>query len=99
MITYLIINTVFVAVVLLIMRLFKISISKKWLIALVPLLILTAVFDPLIIYFDIVGYDHGKTLGLSLFGAPIEDFMYSLLAAIFVPSLWNHLHRRGASSD
>lgn len=99
MMTYLILNTAFIVAVWLAMRLLKIPISKKWYVALAPLLILTTIFDPLIIHFDIVGYSHDKTLGIRLLGAPIEDFMYSLLAVILVPSLWHHLHKKGSRSD
>ena len=89
--TYVLLNIVFIAVVILILRALKISLIKNWLVVFVPLLVLTMAFDPLIIYFDIVGYDLSKTLDIRFFGAPIEDFMYSLLAAIMVPSIWNHL--------
>ncbi len=91
MLTYLILNTAFIGVVLLGMKVLKVPFVKRWYLPLVALLVLTALFDPLIIHFDIVGYDDEKLLGLKWFGAPIEDFMYSLLAAILVPSLWSFL--------
>lgn len=92
MFTYLILNIVFIGVVLLAMKVLQVPFVKRWYLPLIPLLVLTAVFDPLIIHFDIVGYDDAKLLGLKWLGAPIEDFMYSILAVILVPSLWNYLH-------
>jgi lycopene cyclase domain-containing protein len=59
------------------------------LITLIILLILTAVFDNLIVGLDIVRYDPNKILGIYIFKAPLEDFMYSLLAIIIVPAVWN----------
>jgi lycopene cyclase domain-containing protein len=46
------------------------------------------VFDSLIIAAGIVGYDTAKILGIYIGTAPIEDFMYALLAAVIVPALW-----------
>lgn len=95
MLTYFLINIIFMLVVVTLIRILKIPIVKQWYVALIPLLLLTAIFDPLIIYFDIVGYDVDKTLGLRWLGAPIEDFMYSIMAIVMVPSLWNYFHKRG----
>jgi len=62
-----------------------------WWVTLAGLLLLTAIFDPLIIHFGIVDYDPAKILGLRLLGAPIEDFFYALYAACIVPLVWNRL--------
>lgn len=91
MFTYLIMNLVFL--VSLIMFLPK-KLSKPgrafW-ITLAVLLVLTAIFDPVIIGLGVVGYDESLILGLKLFGAPIEDFFYALYSACIVPLLWNKL--------
>ena len=63
--------------------------TKSWLITLVVLLVLTAVFDSIIVWAGIVGYDPQKILGLYVGFAPIEDFFYAILAVIIVPALWN----------
>ena len=97
--TYLILNILFIAAVVLALYALKIPIAKRWYVALIPLLILTALFDPIIIYFDIVGYDTSKILGLTFFGAPLEDFMYSILAAILVPSIWNYMNKKEVPHD
>lgn len=61
--------------------------------ALVPagifMLLMTLVFDNLIIASGIVDYDFEKTAGIRLFLAPIEDFAYTLVALVLVPSLFN----------
>lgn len=68
---------------------------KKWVSprALLPtalvMLALTLIFDNLIIGSGIVAYDFEKTAGVRLFLAPIEDFAYTLVALILVPSLFN----------
>ncbi len=65
-------------------------ISKKAIIpAAIFMLIMTLVFDNLIIGFGIVDYDFSKTSGIRLFLAPIEDFAYTLVALVLVPSLFN----------
>lgn len=58
------------------------------------MLAMTAVFDNLIIASGIVDYDFEKTLGIRLFLAPIEDFAYTLVALVLVPSLFNWLRSR-----
>ena len=63
--------------------------TKAWWLTLAILLVLTAVFDSLIIWAGIVGYDTQKILGLYVGKAPIEDFFYAVLAVIIVPALWN----------
>jgi len=63
--------------------------TKSWWLALVALLILTAIFDSIIIGLGIVGYTPEKILGLKAGLAPVEDFFYAILAIIMVPALWN----------
>ncbi|WP_319029341.1 prenyltransferase [Dietzia sp. PP-33] len=66
--------------------------KRRWLIgvggALVILMILTAVFDNIMISAGLVAYDDELTSGLRLGVAPIEDFAYAVAAAVFVPSVW-----------
>jgi len=52
------------------------------------LLILTSIFDSLIIANGIVAYDTLKTLGIYIGRAPIEDFAYTIAGVIIVPYLW-----------
>ena len=62
-------------------------------IALAVVLVLTAIFDNVLVGLGIVGYDDARTLGLRIGVAPIEDFAYAVAAAIGLPSLWILLRR------
>jgi len=53
------------------------------------MLMLTAIFDNVIIATGIVAYDQEKISGIMIGVAPIEDFAYTVLAIILVPSLFN----------
>lgn len=55
------------------------------------LLALTAIFDNVIIGLSIVDYDPSKILGVYIGVAPIEDFMYTILALLIIPVLWKKL--------
>jgi lycopene cyclase domain-containing protein len=65
---------------------------RRWLVgvggSLVVMLVLTAVFDNLMISAGLVAYDDALTSGIRLGVAPIEDFAYAVAAAVFVPSVW-----------
>lgn len=63
-------------------------------VAMIPMLILTAIFDNLIILNGIVGYDHSKISGWMIGAAPIEDFFYTVAAVLIVPSVWTFLGRK-----
>lgn len=92
--TYLLLNLLFfITLVMFIPKHFK-KPPVAWWMTLAGMLILTAIFDPIIIYFHIVEYDPAKILGLHLFGAPIEDFFYALYAVCIVPLVWNRLEER-----
>lgn len=87
--TYLILNLVFLTcVVVLFLQHIK-KPTKAWWVTLAVLFVLTAVFDSLIVWANIVGYDPSKILGIYVGFAPIEDFFYALLAVIIIPALWN----------
>ena len=53
------------------------------------MLTLTAIFDNVIIGTGIVAYDLEKISGIKIGVAPIEDFAYTVLAIVLVPSLFN----------
>ena len=50
---------------------------------------LTAIFDNVIIGTGIVAYDDDLLLGIKILHAPIEDFAYTAVAVVLVPSLFN----------
>jgi len=58
-------------------------------IALAVLLVLTAVFDTVMIAVGLVAYDPALLMGFRVGLAPLEDFAYPVAAAILLPSLWS----------
>ena len=60
----------------------------------VILLIVTAVFDNVMIGIGLVGYNRSLISGVLIGIAPLEDFAYALAAVILLPSLWALLARR-----
>jgi len=67
---------------------------KPFLIAAAVMVTLTAIFDNVIIGTGIVAYDQSKLSGLLLGFAPIEDFAYTLVALVLVPSLFEIFRRK-----
>ncbi len=71
--------------------------APRWIsvvIAVGVLLILTAVFDNVMIGMGLVGYDRSLISGVFVGRAPIEDFAYPVAAAVLLPSLWSLLGRK-----
>lgn len=97
MFTYLLLNLFFMLSLILFLPKNLSKPSKAFWLTMVIVLALTAVFDPLIIALDIVGYDTEKLLGLFIFGAPIEDFFYAIYAVCVVTLVWNKLGERHAT--
>jgi len=95
MATYLILNTVFVGSILLGLRLWPVRLDRRY-IALVlgVLLAATAVFDSLLIHFDVMRYADAKMLGLYIGKAPIEDFAYTVATVLLVPFLWKRFGKK-----
>jgi lycopene cyclase domain-containing protein len=58
------------------------------------LLLVTAVFDNVMIGIGLVGYDRSLISGVFIGRAPIEDFAYAIAAIVLLPSLWVLLGRR-----
>ena len=55
---------------------------------LVALLLTTAVFDNFIVGSGVVAYDPTLLSGVFIGFAPIEDFAYTLVAALLIPLTW-----------
>ena len=51
-------------------------------------LLMTAVFDNVMIGVGLVGYDVAKISGAFIGIAPLEDFAYAIAAVVLLPSLW-----------
>jgi lycopene cyclase domain-containing protein len=60
------------------------------------LLVLTAVFDSLMIAADLFRFDESRLLGWHVILAPVEDFAWPLASALALPALWELLGRRRA---
>lgn len=60
----------------------------------VVLMILTAVFDNVMIGLGLVVYPEEMLSGLRIGRAPLEDFSYPLCAAFLVPAVYTLLERR-----
>jgi lycopene cyclase domain-containing protein len=99
--TYWSLNAIFLAVVavvaggaLLVRR------APRWKaigLAATPLLIMTAVFDNVLVGLGIVGYDPARISGVTIGVAPLEDFAYSIAVVVLLPSLWTLLTPRKAA--
>lgn len=91
---YLILNLIFVAVSLLALLLVPKNRWPAYLVGLVPMLILTAIFDNAIVASGIVAYDPSKISGVMIGVVPIEDFAYTIAAVAIVPSVWSAMINR-----
>lgn len=65
----------------------------------VALLIMTAIFDNFIVGSGIVAYNPDTLSGAFIGFAPIEDFAYTLVAAVLVPLTWWWLGERNAKQS
>lgn len=52
----------------------------------VVMLVLTAIFDNLMIWGELVGYGDAQRLGLQIGLVPVEDFFYPIFVALIVPA-------------
>jgi lycopene cyclase domain-containing protein len=52
------------------------------------LLVMTAIFDNVMIWVGLVAYNESLISGVFVGVAPLEDFAYALAAIIGLPSLW-----------
>ena len=71
--------------------------APKWIAVLIAagsLIVLTAIFDNVMIGIGLVGYDRALISGIFIGRAPIEDFAYTVAAAVLLPSLWTLLGRK-----
>lgn len=66
--------------------------------AAVVVLILTAVFDNVLVATGIVGYDPDLISGAKIGVAPLEDFAYAIAGLVLLPALWSLLTPRKAAA-
>jgi lycopene cyclase domain-containing protein len=63
------------------------------------LVVLTAVFDTIMIGAGLFGYADAQISGLRIGLAPVEDFAYPVAGLLLLTALWNLLDRRGRAAD
>jgi lycopene cyclase domain-containing protein len=93
-VNYLALNAIFIGISLLALLLVPKNRWPAYLVGLVPMLLLTAIFDNLIVASGIVAYDPTKISGVMLGVVPIEDFAYTIAAVAIVPSVWSAMINR-----
>lgn len=99
MATYVALNVVFLAVILAVLKWRRLLVwDRSAIVTLLILIVCTAVFDSLMITAGIFEYAASKILGIYIGAAPIEDFMYALLAVAIVPALWKGFGSYGRKS-
>jgi lycopene cyclase domain-containing protein len=96
-VTYLAVNAVFLclAVVIAGVALWRRPAARRLIVpaglALLAVLLLTAVFDNIMIGIGLVAYDSALISGLFVGIAPVEDFAYPVAAALLLPAVWSLL--------
>lgn len=88
---YVVLNSCFLLAVITVVLFHKPSpkMRKRLLLTVLGLVLLTALFDPLIIRAGIVAYHKPYTLGISFWGAPLEDFFYAVASGLLLPVIWS----------
>ncbi|TQO20109.1 lycopene cyclase domain-containing protein [Rhodoglobus vestalii] len=96
--TYWLLNAVFLALVVVVaVAAIAFRRAPQWraiAIATGILLIMTAVFDNIMISVGLVGYSADAISGAFIGVAPLEDFAYTLAAVVALPCLWTLLGSR-----
>ena len=99
MATYLILSLVVLGLVLAVVWRRRMLYGRPFWVALAVLLLLTLVFDNTIIIAGIVDYDLSRIIGVYAWRAPIEDFAYTIAAALLMPYLWHKFGRQRSSGN
>ncbi len=63
------------------------------------LVVLTTVFDSLMIAADLFRFDEDRLLGVHVGLAPLEDFAWPLASTLALPALWVLLGRRDRQEE
>ena len=86
--TYLALNAIFLGAVLIVGLIIRKQLPWRAIArATGALLVLTAIFDNVIVGTGIVAYDENLISGIKIGFAPIEDFSYSLAAPLLISSI------------
>jgi lycopene cyclase domain-containing protein len=74
------------------------AVVRRWwapaLVAGVTVIVLTAIFDNVLIAVGMFSYAREHISGLHVGAAPVEDFAYPIAGLILLPSLWSLLRSR-----
>lgn len=101
--TYWTLNAIFLAVVALIVVIgFVARRTPNWRavgITMVVVLVMTAVFDNIMISVGLVAYSPERISGVFIGVAPLEDFAYAVAAVIGLPALWALLTPRRPAAE
>ncbi|NDC47523.1 MAG: lycopene cyclase domain-containing protein [Micrococcales bacterium] len=90
--TYLLMNLGFMLIAFVVLNVFVRKTPWKTVLwTMLSMLLLTLIFDNVIIGLDIVAYDPEKVSGVFLGLAPIEDFAYTVVAVLAVSSIWHKM--------
>lgn len=90
--TYLLMNLGFMLIAFVVLNVFVRKTPWKTVLwTMLSMLLLTLIFDNVIIGLDIVAYDPQKVSGVFLGLAPIEDFAYTVVAVLAVSSIWHKM--------
>jgi len=88
MATYIIINILFVSAVLLALGFRSIVPIRYYVVVCLSLIVMTAVFDSMLVHLDIIAYTQSMISGIRIGYAPVEDFAYPILATLIIPFVW-----------
>lgn len=89
--TYLLLNTIFIALIIIVKRKIYRYINLSYLKTALLLVLLTIIFDNIMIYFEFFTYNSARILGIYIGKAPIEDLFYPIFAATIVPFIWESI--------
>lgn len=88
--TYLGVNIILSLTILAVLKFYR---ALKWnravTVTAVILLLITIVFDSLIIIAGIVAYESSNISGIMIWAAPIEDLIYAFMIAVIIPCVWD----------
>lgn len=74
------------------MAVWRVRLARRpLLVTLVAVVALTLMFDAVFIALEIYAYNPALTLPVRIINIPVEDFAYAIVAAVFVPYLWESL--------
>lgn len=98
--TYWTLNAIFLIVVTVLLTLARRRVGWAALgLTLAVLLVMTAVFDNVMIGVGLVAYNESLISGAFVGIAPLEDFAYAVAAAVGLPSLWVLLGARQSERE